>query len=677
MVTGKQLLTSWQKARAGVLLMPFFFMAGIAVYFALPEEPSRMMPVFAALLLGVWWWRWRRRQHPAQGAALAAFLLALGLFWAAFYTAQIRHTMLERATSPRPVTGIIENIEITAKGHRITLAKVTVAGLTPDETPERVRLALRGQIPDLQLGDKVRLNAGLLPPMGPALPHSFDFARYFFFRDIGAVGYGLNPITILAKEREGEGWRAMWARWRHTLTTEIMATLPLPHGAVAAGLITGEDSAIPQATFDQLRAANLVHIIAISGTHMVMIAGILFVGIRLLMLPIPGIGQRPRAKQIAAALTLVGLTGYLLITGLMLSAIRAYVMMALILAAVLFDREVIPLRSLVIAALLMLLYDPSDLLEPGFQLSFVATMAIIAYLESRKAPEVRFSPGALVTYLLWMVMVSVVAESATAPLVIHHFNNLALYGVFANALLSPVVALLIMPTVALYFLLLPFGVEAFALHVMFYGIEAMLRVAAFISGLPYALNFLPSLPGWGAALFMAGLIWLCVLATRLRWAGIIPMVLGVASLLTVHLPDVMATAELKQIAIRKEEGYVLVRGRAQSLIPELWANGTGSARLPYNPKAWGCDVYGCVAEVAGVRIAFPDHYEALAEDCHASQFILTRLKDARCDSPTRVFNSYYTQGVVGLFIEHGRIRAETSRDWQGNRPWSGEKHNRR
>jgi competence protein ComEC len=325
----------------------------------------------------------------------------------------------------------------------------------------------------------------------------------------------------------------------------------------------------------------------------------------------------------------------------------------------------------------MLLYDPSDLLEPGFQLSFVATMAIIAYLKSRKAPEMRFSPGALVTYLLWMVMVSVVAESATAPLVIHHFNNLALYGVFANALLSPVVALLIMPTVALYFLLLPFGVEAFALHGMFYGIEAMLRVAAFISGLPYALNFLPSLPGWGAALFMAGLIWLCVLATRLRWAGIIPMVLGVASLLTVHLPDVMATAELKQIAIRKEEGYVLVRGRAQSLIPELWANGTGSARLPYNPKAWGCDVYGCVAEVAGLRIAFPDHYEALAEDCALSRFILTRLKDARCDSPTRVFNSYYTHGVVGLFIEHGRIRAETSRDWQGNRPWSGEKHNRR
>ncbi|MFN7401117.1 MAG: ComEC/Rec2 family competence protein, partial [Alphaproteobacteria bacterium] len=271
MVTRKYILNLWREGTAGLLLMPIAFIAGIALYFALPVEPHLLPLALAVAMLAAWWWRWRRRAHPATRTALAAFFVALGVFWACLYTAQIRHPMLERAMTPRPVTGIIENIEITAKGHRITLAAVTIAGLAPEQTPHRVRLALRGKIPDLQMGDSVRLNAGLLPPMGPALPHSFDFARYFFFRDIGAVGYGLNPITITDKAREGEGWSAMWARWRHHLTENIMATLPLPHGAVAAGLITGEDAAIPEATFDQLRAANLVHIIAISGTHMVMI----------------------------------------------------------------------------------------------------------------------------------------------------------------------------------------------------------------------------------------------------------------------------------------------------------------------------------------------------------------------------------------------------------------------
>ncbi|MFO0457298.1 MAG: ComEC/Rec2 family competence protein [Alphaproteobacteria bacterium] len=670
MVTRKYILNLWREGTAGLLLLPIAFIAGIALYFALPVEPHLLPLALAVAMLAVWWWRWRRRGHPTTRTAMAVFLVALGVFWACLYTAQIRHPMLERAMTPRPVTGIIENIEITAKGHRITLAAVTIAGLAPEQTPHRVRLALRGKIPDLQLGDTVRLNAGLLPPMGPALPHSFDFARYFFFRDIGAVGYGLNPITITDKAREGEGWSAMWARWRHQLTENIMATLPLPHGAVAAGLITGEDAAIPEATFDQLRAANLVHIIAISGTHMVMIAAIVFIGLRLLMLLIPGFGLRPHAKQIAAFLTLIVLTGYLLITGLMISAIRAYVMMAMILLALMFDRDVMPMRSLVLAALLMLLFDPSDLLEPGFQLSFVATMAIIAFIGSREAPKLRFHGPTLFTYLFWLMMMSVVAEGATAPLVIHHFNNLAIYGVFANTLLSPVVALVIMPMVALYFLLLPFGIEAVALHIMSYGITAMLKMAEFISGLPHALTFLPSIPGYGVALFVAGLIWLCLLNNRLRLAGILPMVIGVMTLFTVTLPDFLATAELKQIAMRTDSGYVLLRGRAQSLIPELWANGTGSAKLTYNPKAWRCDAVGCVALVRGRRIAVSEQYEALMEDCRLSDFILTRLKDARCSSRTRVFNSYYTQGTIGLFIADDAIRAETSSDWQGNRPWS-------
>ncbi|MFO0109056.1 MAG: hypothetical protein ACK52W_00765, partial [Alphaproteobacteria bacterium] len=177
-------------------------------------------------------------------------------------------------------------------------------------------------------------------------------------------------------------------------------------------------------------------------------------------------------------------------------------------------------------------------------------------------------------------------------------------------------------------------------------------------------------PGYGVALFVAGLVWLCLLNNRLRLAGILPMVIGVMTLFTVTLPDFLATAELKQIAMRTDSGYVLLRGRAQSLIPELWANGTGSAKLTYNPKAWRCDAVGCVAEVKGRRIAVSEHYEALMEDCRLSDFILTRLKDARCSSRTRVFNSYYTPGTIGLFIADDAIRAETSSDWQGNRPWS-------
>jgi competence protein ComEC len=661
MLTRKELLALWHADDGRGLLTPLWFIVGIALYFALPVEPH-YTPYF--LLVGAIGWYFTKR---SRGLSIAFLLLTIGLTWAMVYTSQIQHRMLERSITPRPVTGVIEDIEPTAKGIRITLSHVTIAGFGKRETPRRIRVAMRGELPELMIGDSVKLNAGMLPPMGPAMPHSFDFARYFFFRDIGAVGYGLNPVTITKHATEGEGWNAMWSRWRHALTQNIMQTLPSPNGAIASGLIIGEDAAIPPEVHDQLRAANLLHVIAISGAHMVVISGIVFIGLRLLFLGIPQFGQRPFAKQVAAGLTLIVLTGYLLITGLMLSATRAYIMMALILGAIMLARDVLPMRSIVLAAVLMLIFDPSDILEPGFQLSFVATMAIIAFVFSRQLDE-QATWRTPLKYFGWMMMMSLVAEGAAAPLVIHHFNSVSPYGVLVNTLLSPVVALLIMPAVAFYFLLLPLGLESAALHIMSIGIDAMVWVARYVSTLPYALIFMKAIPGWGVALIVAGLSWLCILTSRLRYAGMIGIVLGIASIATVQLPDILIASQLNQIAIKSENAFRLVRGRNQSLVPELWANGTGSAELPQAPehtKDWRCDRLGCVA--LG-RIALPYSDVALLEDCKKSEVIFMKYA-ATCLNGARIIETYKMNGVIALW-RGNRLRIETSKDWQGNRPWS-------
>ncbi|MFZ4125618.1 MAG: ComEC/Rec2 family competence protein [Rickettsiales bacterium] len=666
MYTRKELLAKilmdWHADEGRGLLTPLWFIAGIALYFALPSEPD-YAPYF--LLVAAIAWVLTKRARAVSSPFL---LLMIGLSWATFYTAQIEHRMLERSITPRPVTGVIDEMEPTAKGVRITLSQVTIVGLNPEQTPRRIRVAMRGELPELMIGDHVKLNAGMLPPMGPAMPHSFDFARYFFFRDIGAVGYGLNPITVTKHATDGEGWNAMWARWRHALTQNIMHTLPTPHNGIAAGLITGEDAAIPPEVHDQLWAANLLHVIAISGAHMVVISGIAFIGLRLLFLAIPSFGQRPIAKQIAAAFTLVALTAYLLITGMMLSATRAYIMMALVLGAVILARNVQPMRSLILAAVLMLVFDPSDLLEPGFQLSFAATMAIIAFVFSRDLSE-QTTWRTPLKYFGWLLMVSIVAEASTAPLVVHQFNTLSPYGVLANTILSPVVAIIIMPMVALYFLLLPIGLESIALHIMWVGIEGMLRVAAYVSQLPHALVFVKAIPNWGAALFAFGLAWTCILSTRIRYAGFMVMLLGIASVVTVRLPDMLIASGLNQITLRSDGNYHLVRGRAQSLVPELWANGTGTGQyLAYTPKLapdWRCDNLGCISFG---RIALPMSDLALLEDCKKSDVIVMKYS-AKCLNNARIIETYKMNGVIGVWLDN-TLRIETSRDWQGNRPWA-------
>lgn len=674
-----QMARWWESERSRhFLAYACLFPAGIALYFSLDREPP--WPFLAVLVLaiaaasgGLW------RRHRFRPFITALLLVAIGAAWASIHTARQDVTVLDRALTPRPVTGVVEDVERTENGLRITLGEVTIRGLEPAETPERIRLSLRLKqgtaLAFPQVGTRIDLLAGLLPPMGPAMPHGFDFARYFFFRNIGAVGYGLPPWKVIDGPVQ-ESIATRFANWRIGLTESIIGTLGPRYGPIAAGLITGEDRAIQEADFEALKAANLYHIIAISGGHMVVISGVLFLLMRWLTLCLPSPWRyRPGMKSIAAGATLLLTTAYLFVTGLPPSAVRAYVMIALVLLAVILRRQVDPMRSLMLAALIMLALDPSDLFEPGFQLSFVATLAIVALVERlflRPHPEQKLA-GRMGRILLASFLISLVAEAATAPLVIAQFNQFAVYGVLANVVATPLVSLFLMPTVALYFLLLPFGAPQAALWALEHGIAALLQLAHAIAALPQAQHFVPSLPGWGVTLFVLGLLWFCLWQRRPRWLGVPVMAMGIASLTLVPLPDLLVGPELKQVVLRTSEGsHVLARGRSDSLVPELWSHALGYRELPRDGKAWRCDRLGCLAEVKDRRIAFPSDPDALRTDCQVADVLFTTLRRIRCEHAWVIDHwDLWQGGVHAMWVENGRLRIESSADWQGDRPWRG------
>lgn len=676
-------LNQWWQAELSrrFLWLPVLFGAGIGVYFALPmEPPPYLLPSLAALaLMAIWVLR-----HRARTPTMALALLLLGAAWASLFTHHQEPVILQESLTPRPVSGVVDDIQRTEHGVRITLAEVQIADLPAEQTPQRVRISVRlkkdSALALPTIGDRLEMMAGMMTPMGPSLPHGFDFARFFFFRDLGAVGYGLPPWKIAAPVESPDIYQ-QFMNWRLRLTENIIATLGSGIGGVAAGLITGDAKAITEEDFENLRASNLYHIIAISGEHMVVIAGVIFVSLRLMaLLLLPArLKYRPQVKSLAAVVTLILVTLYLFVTGLPISAVRAYVMIALLLLAVVFHRQVDPMRSLAITALLMLMYNPSNLLEPGFQLSFAATMAIIALVEVLLlSPTAMHEQSRLQKFLrivATMFLVSVVAEAATGPLVAAQFNNISSYGVLANMLATPLVSLFLMPTVALFFILLPFGLESAALWLMGHGITLLLGIAEWIAGLPNAQLFVPSIPAYGVAMFALGLAWLCLWRTRVRRYGVIAMLFGVATITLNNPPDVLVGGGLKQIAFHTEDGYVLARGRPTSMLPEMWANGLGYKQLPQaEPPHWRCDKLGCVARVNGIRIAFPIDAAALLNDCTQAQMVLTTFQNIDCASnKVRVISgdTLAQNSVTAMWIdENGKMRIETSSQWQGNRPWS-------
>ena len=660
------------------LWLPVAFGTGIGVYYGLPvEPPSFLLPLLAVLSIMAAVCFWRR----AKWLMLALVLVSAGAAWVNVLTLQKSGVILHEPLTPRPVFGIVDNIERTEHGLRFTLSHLTVSDWPQEQTPAKARLSIRlkkdDPTPLPKIGDAIHLMAGLMPPMGPALPHGFDFARFFYDRDIGSIGYGMPPWQIITSD-DAMGAANRFSNWRLNITEDIIKTLGTGAGGVAAGLITGDARAITKDDFEALRASNLYHIIAISGEHMVVIAGVIFIGLRLFFLGVlpKRLSLRPQIKSIAACMTLLLITAYLFVTGTPISAVRAYVMIVLVLLAVLFRRHVDPMRSLAITAFLMLVVTPSDLLDPGFELSFAATLAILSLVEStmlRERARMELHRFTRAVYALFaMVMVSVVAEIATTPIVISQFNNVSLYGVFANMLATPIMSLYLMPTVALFFILLPFGLHHVALMLMKYGIDALLALSRWVAGFPHAQQFAPAIPGYGIAIFTFGLLWVCLWQSRTRRYGAVAMVLGVATIFFNHPPDLLVGGGGRQIAIRTADGFRLAHGRATSMIPELWANGLGYRQLEEaEAPDWRCDKMGCIARVNGHRIAFPSDGVALTEDCQRAQMVITTLQDVKCASAATVIDgaALARAHVVAVWFSPD-MRVETSADWQGRRPWS-------
>lgn len=669
--------------------LPALFGAGMALYYALKHEPGTWLYTTPLLFLPAFLlWRIRYLSQTIITACtvltLCLALIGSGAAYAKWRTSLKDVRLLATPLSIRPIEGVVDTIEHLEHGLRITLSDIKVAHVDAKTVPKRVRVSLRAKtVPDIEIGQRISLRAALLPPSGPVMENAFDFSRYFFFRGIGAVGYALMPITVLEPSTHN-GFFAFWRNARDHLTARIHAYLPGIQGAIASGLITGDDSAIPQTIYEELRAANLIHIIAISGSHLVVIAGIIFICLRSVLVFIPHYGLRPYVKQMVAILTWVAISCYLAITGFELSAVRAHVMLSLLLFAVVLCREVYAMRSIALAAIVMLIFDPSDIIEPGFQLSFAATFALIAAFDSvfkrRSASELRIIK--LFDIISFMFLTTFIAEMATAPFVIFHFNNFALYGVIANLVLSPVVTLIIMPMVALYFVLLPLGAEAVALHIIAYGIDAMLWVAHVVSSWPYALRYIPSLTPYGIVASTFGLLWVCIWKTRMRWLGVPMMAAGIMTSALFNSPDVLLSSRLQQVAYRSEKGYVLLHGVPRGLFAKLWANGVGQEKFLTLRQAQPlqnihCTRGGCTLEHNDTRIHFsytvPDIKLGCPDvDWWMSGYFLYPKERATCKAHTRFLDraDFDSKGSAwGWFNDKG-LELEFTRNIQGNRPWS-------
>ncbi|MDJ1008769.1 MAG: ComEC/Rec2 family competence protein [Paracoccaceae bacterium] len=552
-----------------------FYAGGVGAFFSLPADPSGAIwagVVFSAAGLGaLGLTRWRGGLVP-----MALLFGLLGFLAAGHRTAAVAEPVLGFRYYG-PVEGRIVGIDRSASDKlRLTLDRVVLADMPPHRTPARVRVSLHGDQRYLvaEPGRIVGLTGHLSPPQGPVEPGGFDFRRQAWFKKLGAVGYTRSPAVTLAP---AEGGSALWLwRLRMTISAEIRAVLPGATGGVAAALTVGDRSGIPAEVLEDLRAANLAHLLAISGLHMGLLTGFVFACMRTGLALLPALSLRVDAKKIAAIVALGAGAVYLGLSGGNVATERAFIMVAVMLVAVLFDRRALTLRSVALAALLVLTLRPEALMGPGFQMSFAATTALVAVFGwLRAAGEGRRRLPRWARGTAALVISSAVAGAATAPIAAAHFNQVPHYGLLANLLSVPLMGAVVMPAAVLAAVLAPLGLHAAGLWIMDPPIRWILGVAERVAGLDGALSFVPAPPPAVLVVFALGALFAILWRDRSRILGVAPMVLALVLWSGADRPPVIVAASGGLVGVMTGDGRALSKPRGDGFAARSWLENDG------------------------------------------------------------------------------------------------------
>ncbi len=654
------------------LWLPVALGTGAGAYFALPAEP----PLAAAwIALGLAWGALtaailgRGRWRLAFTAGLLA-ALALGFGLAKLRESRIATPVLGRAVVTH-LTGRMVSREPRARGVRLVLDEVRSGGLVP--LPRRVRVTLREG--DFHPGDWLSLTAALDTPPGPSAPGAGDVGRALFFRSIGAIGFGYGSAhAIPPAHPPGLVRRIADAveNLRLAMTRRIHNALPGSTGGIAGALITGERGGISDADQAALRDAGLAHVLAIAGLHMALMGGGIFWLLRAALAAIPALALRYPIKKWAAAGALAASAFYLTISGAAPSAVRAFVMLAMVMLAILFDRPALSMRSLALAAAILLLLRPEAIVEPGFQMSFAAVAGLIAVAEWEIRRE-RITPRGLAwRYVHGIAMASLIGSLATMPFALFHFDRASHYAVLGNLIAMPVMGLWVMPAAALAVVLMPLGLEGFALHLMGQGIAVMLASGRWVSGLPGAVSLAPAMPLSALLAMVAGGLWLVIWRRGWRWLGLAPLALGVVLAWTAPAPDMLVASDAATIAIRGADGLLhFVRKAKDKYAARDWLRRDGDGRDigdAVGMPGLTCDAEGCVVK-GKVLIAAPLRPEALADDCERAAVLVSAVA-ADCKGPAVVIDPKSAAMGEGWRITLSSPPTATSvRDYRGERPW--------
>jgi competence protein ComEC len=391
-------------------------------------------------------------------------------------------------------------------------------------------------------GQEITIKGLLYRPRRANNPSAFDFANYLARQ--GAFA-GLKGEIIIDKKSP------TWGIWqiRQRIVEAQIQGIGQEKGTLLSSITLGRQAVnLPAKITDLFIKTGLAHILAASGFHVAILLGFVLTITRNLS---------PK-QQFIIALTILIIYGTL--TGLQPSVLRAILMGIGALIGLLYNRQVNSLGSLLLAATILLLWQPLWIWDLGFQLSFLATLGLIITVPLLKN-KIDYFPNLIAE----PIAISLAATLWTMPLLMFTFNSIALYNIPINIITTPLVTLISLGGVFTAFLGLiypPLG--SISASILYYPLELLLQITNFFSLLPFSTYSTGKL-----SLGVMLIIYICLtlicfnLWFRQRWH-----LIGLFILAVILIPIIYQHLTLTQVTVlaTKSQPVIIIQNRGNTLL---------------------------------------------------------------------------------------------------------------
>ncbi len=481
------------------------FLGGCVALQFLAELPPRAWCYLLPALPTAWYFRTRTWRVAA--ACAGGFLWALWQAWG--YQSLVLPAHFEQRNSV--IEGQIASIPETRPFGTRFIFETTRLNATVLDPPRRYRLTWRATPALLMAGARWQFAVRLKQPHGFFNPGGFDYEAWLYQHDVHATGY-VKSGRALAPGPDGQRLTAL----RQDLGQAIAAALDgTPFQGLIVALVIGEQRGISDAQWEVFNRTGTTHLVAISGLHITLVAGLVLLAVRRLWALWPRAALAWPAPKAGAAAALLAAIFYAALAGFSVPAQRAVIMVAVAMGALMAGRTACAPGTLAWALLAVLWVDTSAVLAPGFWLSYLAVAVLLYAAGGQEAGDSLWRRWG---HAQWAIAVGLL------PLTLLWFQRSSLIGPVANLIAVPWMDILVVPAALAGSLVLPWwdslGRALLALaELLMQGLWPILKRLA---ALPLAQweQYRP-LP-WALAAGLIGAAWL--LAPRgfpARWLGIV------------------------------------------------------------------------------------------------------------------------------------------------------------